>query len=128
MLSDFRSATHRLLVEQDLLPVREFVPDDLAELPCIVLGAPSLGDGDEQGTYDLTLPVYVVGRRFGDDDAQDELTRYTDQTITIFGGTRGRRAHHHNFAVVAASPEVRSAGGTDVPVYLLTVTSTAITC
>ena len=39
---------------------------------------------------DVSIDVFVLGRRYGDDDAQAELDRYADHVITILGGTRGR--------------------------------------
>ena len=128
MISAFRRATHSFLSEQDLLPVHEFIPDDLTALPCVVIGGITLADGAEQGTFDLSMPLFVCGRRVGDDDSQNELAEFVDHVVVILGGTKGRHAHDHHFAVTRADPQVVTVAGQDVPAYSLTVETTVLNC
>jgi hypothetical protein len=123
VIVEFRSEIKALFDSQDVLPLHHFVPDDVAELPCIVLGPPSLADG-EPGTFDLTCEVYVCGRRIGDADSQHELDQYADQIITILGGVKGR----HNLAVTAATPQLVPVAGSDIPTYRITVETTVRNC
>lgn len=124
MLADSRSRLFDLIEGQDLLPTRKYVPDDVAELPCIVVGPPSLGPGEAAVVMDVSIDVYVIGRRLSDDDSQEELDRYADHVITILGGTRGR----DSFAVESSRPQLVTVSGTDYPAHAVTVTTAVVTC
>lgn len=106
----------------DVAEVWDYVPDDVAALPCVVVTGPG-GDpaaGDLAGVgYDASVEVVVLGRRYGDADASAQLDRTADAVIDAY----------------LASPltlrrwrfEVVDVAGVDVPAYRLFVTVTTLT-
>jgi len=128
MLVTFRKAVATYLEGADILPLHEFVPADIAELPCAVVSMPDLDDGEEQGTFDISLGLYVVGRPVDADDAQIELAQHADSVIAAFGGTRGIKAGHHHMAVTSAISELRTVSGIELPTYRITITTSQATC
>jgi hypothetical protein len=114
-----------LIDGQGLLPCHLFLPDDVAELPCIVVSPPTLRESNDAAVImELGFDVFVLGRRIGDDDSQAELDDYADKVITILGGTRGR----DSFAVTGATPQLVTVAGNDVPGYSLAVETSVVTC
>lgn len=99
-----------------------YLPDDVAALPCVVV---DLVDGDlapELGAigFDVSVPLFVIGRRYGDADASTELDEVADRVLSA----------------VRASPDwrVRSwrgrplqVAGIDVPAYIITLEGVALT-
>lgn len=124
ILSTFRKGVYDLLVKQEVAPVHQYLPDDVAELPCLIVAPPSLRDGTAPGTFDLDLTVYVIGRRTNDDDAQRELDLTADRVILSLGGTRG----HIGYAVTSSDPQTVPISGQDHPAHAITITTTTATC
>jgi hypothetical protein len=124
MLASTRSRLFDLIDGQGLLPTRRYVPDDVSELPCIVIGPTSLNPGREAVVMEASVDVYVIGRRVGDDDSQSELDTYADHVLTILGGTRGR----DQFAVQSSRPQLVTVAGVDYPAHVITATISVVTC
>jgi hypothetical protein len=123
VIAEFRQGVAALLDSQRLLPLHRYLPDDVAELPCIVVGPVSVDDG-EPGLFELQLDVFVCGRRLGDDDSQIELDDYADDVVTILGGTQGRQL----FSVTSATPQLVTVSGVEIPTYAITVETTVHNC
>ena len=94
--------------------VFHWFPDDVGEVPCVVVGRPTLRFVSMQGA--ATFPVIVVGRNLTD-DAQAELDTLTDELAgQLFKGVPGLTVR-----VIAVDPAVESIGGSDFPVYVITL-------
>src|SRR5262245_59995512 len=67
--------------------VRTYEPSDVVEVPCVVVGRPTMAvEGTGQGSlFTITNPVWVMGRRLGDEDSVAELDAVTDQTLELVG-------------------------------------------
>lgn len=124
MIVEARQRLFDLIDAQELVPTRQFVPDDVAELPCCVIGSPSGSSSVQPAIIDLSVDVFLIGRRHSDDDSYDELQTLADQLIAVLGGTRGRRA----FGVERFEPRTMSVAGADVYAYVITVETQAVTC
>lgn len=114
-----------ILEGADLLPVIPYVPGDLAEVPCLVVSATSLGPSrNELVVMETTTSVYVCGNRLNDQGSQDELDEFADRVIAVFGGTRGR----DGLAVERAEPRLLQIAGQQVPAFEITIASHVVTC
>ncbi len=110
------------------------LPDDPAELPCIVVGLPQLGPESET-VFDARVDVYVVGSRSGASGCEDELITLADAVLDAFGGSKGVNTGHDTDAGevgVLAVDTTRSTrleiGGQQYPAYALTVAASLTTC
>lgn len=130
ILTDFRAA----VVEQVTtvlpdLPLHPIVPDNVAELPCAVVSLPSFDPGPNEAVADLTLELFLIGRRIEVGDTEPELLDWTDQLIDALGGTRrvvssnGVQIH-----LIDSSPRVVDIGGMQYLSMVSTVTASAVTC
>lgn len=130
MLTDMRSAVTDLLESQDLpFDIYGYVPGDVAAYPCVVVGRPDARESPEARTvFDVTCDVYVCGRAQSD-DAQEELDKAADAVWSIFGGTKVRRQGDLVLACTTVTASVIAvAGTTNVPAYVLSISSALTTC
>ena len=130
MLTDMRTAVTDLLESQGLpFEIYGFVPADVAMYPCIVVGRPDARESVEaRSVFDVDCDVYVCGRAQSD-DAQEELDKVADAVWPIFGGTRQRRSGDLVLTCTAITASVIDvAGTTNVPAYVLSITSALTTC
>lgn len=65
-------------------PVYYYKPDDMTEVPCVVVDRPTMEIDVQHHT--VTLPVVVVGRRDGSEDAQMELDTVTSDVARMLAG------------------------------------------
>ena len=65
----------------DVLPVWQWLPGDAEEVPCYVVGRPSVSEGDISALATVTVPVYAIGRTLRDDEAQAELDSAADALL-----------------------------------------------
>lgn len=123
MISDYRSAVFDFLAAQadlaDLTPHR-YLPDDVNEVPALVVGRPSFFPTRDANVAAIDVPLYVVGRRLNDDGAQEELDAWADRVLV--------HAHRRIPGVqvatgVRATPETVQVAGQDFPAYLITLTT-----
>lgn len=124
-LSDVRAEVSKLLVDADLLPVWTFTPDNIAELPCIVVGPVRLDESSEGSlVLDASLSVFVLGRRYGDEDSQIELDDYADKVLRVLGGIRGRGG----ISFLDSTPQLLNVAGNDIPTHTMTVLRPVTDC
>jgi hypothetical protein len=101
------------------------LPDDVADLPCVVVGRPALSPSEtDLPTLAIRTPVYVVGSRVIHEDSQDELDQLTSDVLAAFGLNRyevdlgslliGGR-------IESASPTMLTIAGQDYPGYIVTI-------
>jgi hypothetical protein len=130
LLAEFRSAVVGVL--NDKLPtplaVWDSIPDDVAEVPCIVVARPSSRQTSTAVVFDLFVDVIVVGRRQEAGGSEAELVDLADDVWTVLGGTRGTKPEGYDLGVVTVDPRTVTIAGLDVPVYVLAVESSAATC
>lgn len=111
------------------VPLWAIIPDDVAELPCLVVGRPGSRQGRERVVVDLTLQVFVIGRRQQAGGNEDELIALADDVFDALGGSRGTKAPGGNvIAVVRVDPRTLSIAGQDCPAYSVEVEASAATC
>lgn len=130
MLAEFRAAVTDLLVAA--FPdgaIHRSVPEDVAELPCHVVGMPSATPSVEAATvFDLATTVYVIGRRVGTSDEQDELVTLADATYAALGGTKGTKAGAFRISAESLNSRVVSVGGADYGAYTIPTAAAYSTC
>lgn len=128
-LMSFRHLVADLLTEQCTPPTYSFLPDDVAHLPCHVVGRPSARESATAASVmRLSLDVTLLGRRLSDEDAQTELLVYADEAFAVLGGTRGVRVNDQHLACRTVLPGTVMVAGSEYPAYVLTVTIDALTC
>jgi hypothetical protein len=112
MIADTRAMVYKLF-EGLAWPTYLYFPEDATLLPCVVLGRPTIDQSEDYQPSDFTtrLPVYVLGRRMADDDAQSELDEIADEVIE-------RVIPYHQFDVI---PAVETIAGQSYPAYTVTV-------
>lgn len=132
MLTEFRAAVYDYLTAPragwPIAPVWDVVPDDPAELPCIVVSWPNANETATAVVFDMTLTLFVVGRRPQAGGAEPELTTLADQVWRLFNGTRSTSHAGHSLAVRNVLQQEQTIAGLGYPAYLLTVESSIATC
>lgn len=125
MWFEFRQAVHADLYDKLATPLWDEIPDDIAELPCVVVGRP----GGQESTatpvvWDLALTVWVIGRRQQAGGSEAELLALLDDVFVAFGGTRGAGA----FTLSRVVAQLVNIAGNDCPAYAVTVEQASATC
>jgi hypothetical protein len=111
------------------VPLWPVIPDDVNELPCVVVGRPGGRQTATAVVFDLDLTVFVLGRRQQAGGSEDELTDLADQVFTALGGTRGTRSPGGEVvSVTRLDPRTLTVAGLDVPAYTVELESSATTC
>jgi hypothetical protein len=118
MFVEERRLLFELIDGQKWLPCHHFLPDDVAELPCVVVGPPSAEPGDVRTSWDIDTDVFVLGRRYGDEDSQHELDQYARELANILFGA--------NLNVQSIQPRLVTVAGQDIPGYVATVRQATI--
>lgn len=127
MLTEFRAAI-RAIVDETGLPVHKTIPDDVAHLPCVVVGRPSAGPGDSGVVFDVDLDLFVLGRRHNDSTSDDELVADADVVLTTFGGTRGRPSDFGLLTVDSIDARQVEVAHLTTPAYVLSISGSATIC
>lgn len=130
MFSEFRSeVAATLAVALPDVPLWDVIPQDVNELPCIVVGRPAGRQTSTAVVFDLDLTVFVVGRRQRAGESEDELTGLTDRVFVALGGTRGTKTPAREvIAVTRVDARNIQVAGNEIPAYTLEVEASATTC
>jgi hypothetical protein len=130
MFSEFRTEVHSVLA--GALPdiaLWDVIPEDVNELPCIVVGRPGGRQTATAVVFDLELTVFVIGRRHTAGRSEAELMALADQVFTVLGGTRGTRTPQGEVVgVTRIDPRELAIAGQNCPAYALEVEASATTC
>lgn len=102
--------------------VLDVMPDDINDVPCIVIGRPSLAPSREAQVDQMETTCFVVGRRLNDAGAQPELDALAD-AVLIAAFSRIDGIPSRGAVEVRADPQTVSIGGMEHPVYLVTLTT-----
>jgi hypothetical protein len=134
MLALFRAA---VAVQVETIPdaaVWDTIPDDPAELPCIVIGLPELRPESET-VFDARCSVYVIGSRTQGSGVEAELVTLADTVFVALGGVRGFNTGTDVdagqvgvLAVDTVLPTRLEIGGQQYPAYSLTVATSLTEC
>lgn len=127
MIVEFRNAVHEALGSTSV-PVYLYAPDDVAHLPCHVVGRPSARESGRPGILTLELSVTLLGRRISDDDAQAELDALADELLKVLGGSRATHIGGRYLRCVTVDPATTNVAGLDIPAYVATVDTEAVSC
>lgn len=128
MLADVRASVYDIVSTSDLVAVWDYIPDDVNELPCAVVGRPLAAQTSTAVVYDIVLELMVIGRRQQAGGSEQELTEMADAMWTLFRGTRGTKHGGLNLAVRNIYPREESIAGLSHPAYVLSVESSIATC
>lgn len=130
MFSEFRSEVVATIArELPTCPLWPEIPDDVAEVPCVVVGRSGGRTTAQAVVFDLTLVVYVIGRRQQAGQAEDELSTLADQVFLALGGTRGTKGPNGlAIAVTRLDPRSLVIAGQECPAYTVEVEASATTC
>ena len=127
MIVEFRRAVLDALGATSV-PVYGYLPDDVAHLPCHVVGRPAIRESGRPALLTLELGVTLLGRRVSDRDAQEELDALADELVKALGGTRSRELDGLHLRMTALDPGTATVAGVDIPAYVATVDTEALTC
>ena len=127
MIVEFRRAVFDALGSTSI-PVHEWLPDDVAHLPCHVVGRPAVRESGTPGVMTLELAVTLLGRRVSDEDAQAQLDALADELLKVLGGTKVRRVNDIYLRDVTLDPATVTVAGSEIPAYIATVNTEAMTC
>lgn len=130
MLVEFRAAVVEVLKDKLDTPLWETIPDDVAELPCIVVAMPGAVQTSTAVVFDTSVDVVVIGRRQQAGESESELVALTDDVWLTLGATRGTRdaAGAYSLGVVRLDPRVVTVAGQQCSAYVITVESSIATC
>ena len=92
-------------------PVYSYKPDDVNEIPCIVVDRPTIEINVQHHT--VSLPVVVIGRRDGTEDAQTELDDTASEVARMLAGPE--------LAVERIEPATAGVAELVYPAYQITV-------
>ena len=111
------------------VPLWPALPDDVNELPCLVVGLPGARETATAVVFDLDLTIFVIGRRQHAGGAELELLELTDRVFGVLGGTRGTRTPMREvIAVTRVDPRLLTVAGLECPAYTVAVEASATTC
>jgi hypothetical protein len=124
----YRRAVSDLLKLKMTTPLYTFLPDDVAHLPCLVVGRPSIRESGTSGVMTTTLDVSLLGRRISDEDSQQELDALADQLFEALGGTRNMRSGAIQLRCTVLLPATVLVAGQEMPGYIATVSAEIVSC
>jgi hypothetical protein len=112
------------------LPVWEVLPEDVPQVPCAVIGRPSLVPDPDITTGVLASTVVtVVGRRYTAEEPQTELDDTTWSVLAAFNYFGGLRSSNFQRLVVSAvDPDLVAIAADEYPVYRITTDSHVVAC
>lgn len=128
-ITDLRRALTGLLREECSIPVYGWLPDDVAHLPVLVVGRPSLRESILPTVMRQECDITLLGRRINNEDAQAQLDALADETLNALGGTAGTKIlESHLVALTVEVPATVLVAGNEYPAYLFTVAYDVSTC
>jgi hypothetical protein len=135
MLALMRAAVvTRVQTELPAAALWDTIPDDPAELPCVIVGLPELRPESET-VFDARCSVYVVAERTNGPGVEANLVAYTDAVFAALGGVRGFNTGTDVdagqvgvLAVDTVLPTRLEIGGQQYPAYSLTVATSLTEC
>lgn len=125
----FRKAVTDLLRGAVTPPVYGYLPDDVAHLPVLVVGRPTIRESGTPTIMTMSLDVTLLARRTSDEDAQAEVDALADETFDVLGWTRGVKVMEtHLLRTDSMRPGTVLVAGNEIPAYLFTLSLDIATC
>lgn len=118
MIGRLRAMMAEPLITPDGPSVFTYKPDDITDVPCIVVDRPSIVLDVQMWT--VTGQVVVIGRRIGSRDAQDELDALTSWAMGALAGP--------DLAVQRVDPSTATIAEHTYPAYTITVACGVAVC
>jgi hypothetical protein len=110
------------------------IPEDVAELPCIIVGLPELRPESET-VFDARCDVYVVSDRTQGPGVEADLVDWADAVFVALGGAHGVNTGNDveagQVGVIAVDTVLKNRleiGGQTFPAYTLTVATSLTDC
>lgn len=128
MIAAFRAAVIAHLDATISKAVHQDIPDDVAELPCVVVGLATVGEGANASILDLQATVYAVGRRQSAGSRDQELDELADEVLAAFGDSRAVVVDGTTYHILGAAGRTVDIAGLSYPAYTLTVEASVVTC
>lgn len=101
-------------------------PDDVAHIPCAVVGPPAMTKVPAQGgLWDLRYEIVVVGRRY---DFTEVHTELDDVAWAVIGDLEAAATTIPGLRIEGAVPGFTSIGGHTQPNHTITVAVSAAYC
>jgi hypothetical protein len=98
--------------------VFRYFPDDLAQLPCVVIEQPRISITNKMA--ETRLIIDSIGRKISDLDAQNELDEMTEKAISNLR-TRPNARAERQFDLVNVNPGIVRVAGKEYPAYAIEV-------
>jgi hypothetical protein len=127
-VSAFRKTVVDLVRSKGSVPTYGYLPDDVAHLPCHVVGRPTITESGTPALMTLNLDVTLLGRRISDDDSQAELDALADELFDLLGGTRSVKTNDTHLRCVQLLPATVIVAGNEMPAYIASVSMDALSC
>jgi hypothetical protein len=130
MLSAYRAAIHDLLAAaaNQGVAVWDRIPDNLNELPCLVVGRPAATPSADAGVFELVVEVFVIARRQQAGDYEKELLDLADEAWAVLGGTAGTSADGYRLSLRGLLPRILTVAGEEIIAYAIGVITSESTC
>jgi len=113
-----RKIAAELVAAESIWPVYTCKPDDLVEVPSIVVDRPTVTVDVQHHTF--STPVVVIGRRDGTEDAQSELDEVASWAARAIASPE--------LAIARIDPSTASVAELTYPAYTVTVSCGATYC
>jgi hypothetical protein len=110
--------------------VWDTIPDDIAELPCIVIGRPAATPSPDPGVFEMVAEVFVIARRQQAGDYEKELLDLVDNLWQLLGGTTGSElgGTPYNISLRGLVPRILTVAGNEIIAYAVGVVTSESTC
>lgn len=89
--------------------IRLYLPDDLAEQPCVIVGRPGASFRGTDLGVEIRVPVHVLGRNINDDGSQIEHDQLTDVILGVLWD--------QDVPLIAVLPTLQTVAGHSYPAY-----------
>lgn len=107
-------------------PLFTLLPGNVDQLPCFVIGRPTIREGDPREIVAVDVPVFVLGRTARDDEAQHQLDELATLAFTRLWGPW--RVDGAACRLTDLEPGVIEVAGLEVPAYTVTVAVESTVC
>lgn len=128
-------STVRQIVYESVAPVGgeevstfRWLPLSPEELPCYVVGRPTIAEGSTPALVETSVPVFVLGRTTRDDDCQVELDDLAERLIEALWKPWRAMPAGVSLRLSGLEPSVLEIAGTEVPAYTATVVADSTYC